>query len=130
MTDALKIARFCWPAREWVADDEKFVRSLPCSGQDMGFTLDETDGAYCEMLSLPLWRMRDAELVLIERGLADGYAWYLLDELDLYTPKEINKDCVLDVAWKCATAPLDARVRAMVAVIDQQARAGEAEGGK
>jgi hypothetical protein len=55
--------------------------------------------------------VRNAERVLIERGHAEEYGRALIRELNLY-PLGSDEDAAL-----CATAPLDARLRAMAAVI-------------
>ena len=87
----LRIARYCWPE----VDGE------------IGIGLRAHNPAYW-----PHDWIQQAELVLIERGLAHQYGKALQAT---FTERARTKEEA--VAW-IATAPLDARVRAMLAVIE------------
>ena len=104
MSDALKIAKWRWPKSVWdwtVYDDGSGAinREHKFDAQHHG-------------------DVHEVELVLIERGLAEQYGLYLLAEL--FGRAGVALTDLPDRATRIATAPLDARIRALVAVIDAQ----------
>ena len=114
---ALIIARWCWPGRNWytIADDDGAhpIWDDPCSHcgerkrpKRTSFYIESDD-------------IRVAELVLIERGLAGEYGDALAEELDVYCNHNWE-DNPSPAFAKLATAPLDARVRAILTVIDER----------
>ena len=98
---AFKIARWCWPEAANAKTESDYAKK---------------DRAIGQQLARDWPTIRAAELVLIERGLAEEYGRKLLDEIcdarDTWSENE--------AASLCATAPLDARCRALLAVIEKQ----------
>ena len=118
MSDALKIARFCWPGKEWrigTVDGTLYWKD------GNSFNLDAS------------WNPNDlneiavAEAVLIERGLGEEYGMQLFRHTQ-HTAIEASYDDGRNPGVEAdyhdlamiATAPLDARVRAMVKVIKKE----------
>lgn len=100
--DALTVARWCWPEPdEWTVSDMPYV------------IRDTDDGRMPECFdpSSP-HDVHEAEDVLIERGHAEAYGAWLTSEL--FGRQVVNTS---ERAALIATAPLDARVKAMAAVI-------------
>lgn len=99
MSDALKIARFLWPDKEWRAD--------PATGgagsNDLRFVPTSFGGC------------NGAEHAIIARGLAEEYGEALCREL-FGAPGGIEPHPFAQIR----TAPLECIVRALVAVIDAQ----------
>lgn len=120
-SDALVVCRWCWPCCEWKEapeiDGEKAARHvvdyMSCKrGHPMGdFTLADDDfyGVNC------------AERVLIERGLAEAYGRELVAELGIRTFSGGGGWTEpWAIAVHAAAAPLDARIRALAAVVRAQ----------
>jgi hypothetical protein len=102
-SDALTIARWCWPEEQW---HQNYANVLPSTAGGIGFddtSMDDPDGYFA---------VSDAERVVIERGHGRAYGLALLDHLDI----GITAWCS-DHAEVIATAPLDARMRALAATI-------------
>ena len=100
---ALRIARWMWPAAEW--------RSL--CGRAHSDTHRE--------LRFDPWSWSNvhlAELALIERGLADVHGRAILSTLGFGH----GQQCHGVMASRIATASLDARVRALLVVVEEQER--------
>jgi hypothetical protein len=101
--DLLALARFCWPEQAWatrVVGDPKFTPDSVAA----------------------------AEAILIERGLGSAYA-DALGKLVCMEWVQVNGQAAVLTSQEIlciATAPLDARVRAMVQVV----RAEEAKSGQ
>jgi len=107
MSDALEIARWAWPDKRW---SERIDRSTACVWIDLKRSASgEFDVGRFDSL-------QDAELVLIERGLAEEYGQKLWAEV---WDRPFGLGNGLSIA-RIATAPLDARVRAILAVIRAQ----------
>ena len=114
---ALTISRWCWSTLQW----ESTARwtALGRAGSDSSPLRRFDTNIYEDV--------RAAELVLIERGLAEEYGEALFN--DLYP---VRRDGLKDLpravpAWRpwlaeVATAPIEARARAILAVIEGQRR--------
>lgn len=101
-SDALVIARWCWPEPdEWTVSDMPWV----IRDTDDGQTPDCFDPSSPHDIA-------DAERVLIERGHAEAYGRALAFELSIDGYDDLWEFCAA-----AATAPLDARVKAMAATI-------------
>lgn len=116
MSDALTIARFCWPERSWRHDTDGIAPDdvVISDGPEFAIYRDFTE----------IDDVRVAELAVIERGLAKEYGKALLVELGMRGQEGDGSWTIsmlpgIDHA-KLATAPLDARVRALAAVIRAQ----------
>lgn len=126
MSDALTIARWCWPDcfwGEWPSGTQaiKLTGRNDANGNPISIAewwpADEdycTRGATRESIA-------DAERILIERGLESEYGHAIAIELQ-YDSRGSDRGMFLieateDDFAKIATAPLAARVRAMAAVI-------------
>lgn len=106
MNDALTIARWCWPdANEWRMSE---TGDWALRDTDDGRLPDSFDP------SIP-YDVIYAEEVVIERGLRRQYG----NELHKIVAEESGVGDFPDGDWDAtiATAPLDARVRAMAAAI-------------
>lgn len=109
----LRIVRFCWPHGQWFMDSSvtlvAFDRSPVHQAKGAAGYFDPALGS----------SVNAAEAVLIERGHAEAYGRALLDVVA--TPELADKEGKADPALfaALATAPLDARVRAMAAVIEK-----------
>ena len=103
LTDAaLRIARWIWPTAEW---------QLLC-----GKAHSDT-----HRVGLDSWSWNDvhfAEGVIIKRGLSEQYGRALLTALGWPWPND--EPVLTSKVAEIATAPLDARVSAILAVIEQQ----------
>jgi hypothetical protein len=101
---ALVIARWCWPNEPWNLSANMRLATGAITGRP--FYPDRMDDVHA------------AELVVIERGLAEEYGRALA--FDLW-PTEPKPKFTFSIALAlAATAPLDARVRALVAAIEAQ----------
>lgn len=102
MSAALTIARWCWPEEYWKTYGDESDSCL--FGTESDFSADDWSD------------VNAAELVLIERGHAEAYGralWERTADVPRNTPGMWMKYALI------ATAPLDARVRAMSAVIEK-----------
>ncbi len=111
-SDALAIARFCWPEQTW----EPFRDSTEAHAVN---ELGECAGPHFSGRTRAGLAL--AECALVERGHAEAYGRALVKEIRWDGPElpaETPSGAVL-FGWYAhlATAPLDARVRAMAAVI-------------
>jgi hypothetical protein len=106
-SDALLIARWCWPGVEYREDEwGNAVEVLDC--QNLFLRND--------------WRaIHHAERILIERGHAEAYGKALMQqdgiEIHYCDSNSMSDHEFCAEAAKLATAPLDARVRALAATI-------------
>ena len=101
---ALRIARWIWPTAEW---------QLLC-----GKAHSDT-----HRVGLDLWSWNGvhfAEGVLIKRGLAKAYGGALVAELT--GQAQLDSFSGFEEIALVATAPLDARVRALLVVVEEQER--------
>ncbi len=116
--DLLALARFCWPDREWT--------SCPIGARTRR-RLDATMDAHWSAGKRD--HVSAAEAVLIERGLGIRYIRQLAKALRFVPAPDGHRYSETD-AMILATAPLDARVRAMVEVVRQHehARGNSAKG--
>lgn len=121
-SDALTIARWCWPGRTW--------REGRYGVDDIGIETADGFRFKDDPKSLLVTRPEDvhaAERVLIERGHAEAYGLALHALVVCEQPWDGKRGIIPDITAneiaQLATAPLDARVRAMVAVIRAQGRA-------
>lgn len=112
MSDALTIARFCFPETHWVMREDE--------GVAIDWGLESFTHAELAESSGPLWNPQDradvsaAESVVIERGLAEQYGRALAHEL---WPE--NPHCTFAVAIaQVRTAPLTVVIRAILSAID------------
>lgn len=117
MSDALEIAKFCWPEQPWKDDaDSAYTDEDDAEGYTYSFwgtRLDDDDDVEYQIRR---HGVASAERILVERGMAQEYALALLAHLHLLHKHDegwlIEEDVV-----KIAMAPAEARVRAMLAVI-------------
>jgi hypothetical protein len=122
--DLLKIVQFCWPDDGWHTVDGEDGKPSMLLFSEAG----DHWGCYWPQ------NVSAAELALIERGLAEEYGRALAIEM---------RWCGRDGRWtgwlgsteqiaEAATAPLDARCRAMLAVVEKHTSPtpGEANEGK
>ena len=108
---ALRIVRWCWPERVWVRDPDGIDPDLAYSdGPPFSIYRDFTERD----------DVAHAERVVIERGLAEDYGCALVDELGFGGPPGPDGPSLYEVWGKIATAPIEARVRALLAVIEQE----------
>lgn len=100
-SDALTIARWCWADKPW-----QHFSDTACSAWTSTKSLD--------WMAVDSWK----EIHAAERGLAEEYGRALYHELsgEDWDPGALL-EFFADQYTKTATAPLDARVRAMAAVI-------------
>ena len=97
MSDTLKIARFCWP-EDW--RDER-----------------QLDAYFGDVWESEWDFIHDSEAVIIERRLGEAYGLALIEEL---WPGDRDANSLGDFAATLAHAPPDARVRAMIKVIEEE----------
>lgn len=115
--DILALARFCWPYAGW-------------NMSVIGLASTNTTKAACPAYFSAGSRdaVAAAEAILIERGLGEEYGRAFAAEMrwtgKYWSPHlSANKDPLRlmgDAIAACLNAPLDARVRAMVAVVRAQ----------
>ena len=105
---ALRIARWCWPERQWISNPDNIDHAIAYSEDPHGWYWDATE----------LDDVRAAEQVVIERGLAEEYGRALCIATKAIIC--IDDDLQYDGIAAIATAPLDARVRALLTVIEKQ----------
>lgn len=117
MSDALTIARWCWPSIEaWVQDGDA---SPACSCEKcVGFQFRSYDSDDHCPSGVRWYGVAAAESILIERGLAWNYGDALA--AILFADPRSNAMRFSEQFTMFATAPLAARVRAMAAVIRAQ----------
>ena len=125
MSDALTIARWCWPKYTWKEGIESEVYTEECGTDDScwEFWPDEYGGRPQDCEQNGRKGVSDAESVLIECGLAENYGNALCWELwgnknhpEFKFRGDWAPNLGADLA-ELATAPLNVRVRAMAAVI-------------
>lgn len=117
MSAALVIARWCWPELPWeqAISDVQDVRTEVAGEVQALMDCDK-----CGHADDRFWNAHDAkdvtaaERILIERWHADAYGMALCDDFEW-----VHADLSMAEVAKIATAPLDARVRAMAAVIEK-----------
>ena len=111
--DALDVARFCWPEHEWKSLDRGLSA---CRRADCRPGWNFTD-------YLTIWRADNrediaaAERVVVERGLGEEYGKWIAVELG---PPPESLERYFGYVAKIATAPLDARLRALAVVARKQ----------
>ena len=106
-SDALVIARWCWPAPDWKwheADDIAPAGCVCCGN---------------EFWPIEPRHVHDAESVLIERGLAAeyGHALQMQEGIDIGYCRDAPTAEFDTEVTKVAHAPLEVRVKAMAATI-------------
>lgn len=105
MNDAMTIALWCWPA-------EVKPNMVKPKGEFSVIVFSVDDWSESE---LNRYGVHDAERILTERGLAEEYGRAL--ERELSDSFDDDGEPTWADSARMATAPLDARVRAMAAVI-------------
>jgi hypothetical protein len=120
-SDALTVAKWCWPTIGWRPGRHGDINyaaadcNLNALGSRVWSPLQDANDANC------------AERVLIERGLASAYGKALLQqdgiEIHYCDSHSMSDPEFCAESAKLATASLDARVRAMAAVVRAQTEA-------
>lgn len=117
MSDALRIARWCWPETSWI---QRFKNSPTCSCENcVGFNerLD-ADNENCPS-GVHWYGVSSAESILFSRGLTKEYDEALCREVLGARPDSPDAVVCPDHLSRIATASLEMRVRAMVSVIEE-----------
>ena len=100
---ALRIARFCWPNEPWMMSENMRLAFGRITGR--AWYPDRIDD------------LADAERVIVERGLGERYGEALIEEIDgIYTERQTLEAMFAIIR----TAPLDAILRALFAVVEEQ----------
>ena len=108
---ALRIARFCWPHSEWILSEPLLVWERGRGHRTLCFGEESS--------------LRLAERAIVERGLGERYGEELIEAVDgIYTERQTLEAMFAVIR----TAPLDAIVRALLAVVEAEEKKHQAPG--